>query len=254
MKKSKSSTYRKSVGYWDLLATHGPKASVIDPNDKRGHKNEYIAHARDAAILAALPELSTNARILDFGCGSGNLSYALLKRGFTVIGIDISPKLLSYAERSTGGHPSIFVQYDGASIPVSENVVDGIVVYVVFCYIVDDNEFISILRELCRTLKPGSPMVVIEQVRNGRKSRTDGMQVHRTVGEITEAFNKAGFKYQKHRIVRKGHFPAIYLIRYGLVPRFLYRPIARLEALLGRIFRGPRFDYAETLFLFTKKQ
>jgi SAM-dependent methyltransferase len=255
-KKAKSnlqnSAVRKSVSYWDKLAAYGPKASVIDPNDKRGHKNEYISSTRDMAILNSLSGLHDKALVLDFGCGSGNLSHVLLKRGFMVLGIDISRKLLQYAESATGKKPSLFLQYDGKSIPVLDNTIDGIVVYGVFCYILDESEFISILQDLYRSLKPGSEIIAIEQVRKIRKYSNDGMQVRRTAREVIDAFNMAGYEYQKHQIIRRGHFPMIYLIRYGLIPRFLYKLLAKIETLLGRIFRTARFDYAETLFVFKK--
>ncbi|WP_112320685.1 magnesium protoporphyrin IX methyltransferase [Oceanibium sediminis] len=51
-----------------------------------------------AELLARLPEDLSGARVLDAGCGAGQLSLELAARGADVLGADISPKLLALAE------------------------------------------------------------------------------------------------------------------------------------------------------------
>ncbi len=50
-----------------------------------------------AALLARLPEDLRGARVLDAGCGIGQLSAALAERGAEVMAVDISPRLLAIA-------------------------------------------------------------------------------------------------------------------------------------------------------------
>lgn len=52
------------------------------------------------SIDAAITHLAQDATILDVGCGSGKpIAAYLFEKGFDVYGLDISPKLLKYAER-----------------------------------------------------------------------------------------------------------------------------------------------------------
>jgi magnesium-protoporphyrin O-methyltransferase len=51
-----------------------------------------------AALLARLPHDLSGARVLDAGCGAGQLSEELAARGAEVLGVDISPKLLGLAD------------------------------------------------------------------------------------------------------------------------------------------------------------
>ena len=41
--------------------------------------------------------------VLDMACGTGSLSYALRGKGFSVIGVDASPDMLTAAELKRGG-------------------------------------------------------------------------------------------------------------------------------------------------------
>ena len=65
--------------YWDSEAKLGPDRSVIDQNDKKGNKIKYITWLRDRAVLNELSDIAASSKILDLGCGSGNLSKTLDK-------------------------------------------------------------------------------------------------------------------------------------------------------------------------------
>lgn len=49
-------------------------------------------------LLDCLPRDLRGARILDAGCGPGQFSHALAERGASVLGVDISPKLIELAK------------------------------------------------------------------------------------------------------------------------------------------------------------
>jgi hypothetical protein len=61
-----------------------------------------------------------------------------------------------------------------------------------------------------------------------------------------QAFREAGFTTQ-WRQIRRGHFPLVYPIRYGLVPQGWLPRIAGLESRLWCNAPLPRFDYADVL-------
>ena len=51
----------------------------------------------------AVGALTDGKRLLDMGCGTGNLSVRLAKRGFSVIGQDASPEMLAHAAAKSRG-------------------------------------------------------------------------------------------------------------------------------------------------------
>lgn len=61
-------------------------------------------------------------RVLDLACGTGRHSRELTRRGFEVVGVDISPELLEMAEREAGeaGLEIAFMQADLRELELSE--------------------------------------------------------------------------------------------------------------------------------------
>ena len=74
------------------------KQSYDNIADTWSEKREW--HIEQPSIDEAIVHLHQNATILDVGCGSGQpIAAYLVKKGFDVYGVDISPKLIKYAER-----------------------------------------------------------------------------------------------------------------------------------------------------------
>jgi SAM-dependent methyltransferase len=61
------------------------------------HRDDEAA-SREAAFAAEALNLPEGARVLDVGCGGGRHARALTEAGFEVVGIDLSPDLLTEAE------------------------------------------------------------------------------------------------------------------------------------------------------------
>lgn len=240
------------VRYWDTLAEVGADRAVIDPNDRKGLKNEYVIGLRNRTIMQELAHMRQPATVLDFGCGSGNLSNYLVKAGFGVVGVDISPRLLEHAaKRETAGECSL-VRYDGYRLPFKDGEFDSVVTYVVLNHIINDVHLAGILDEIYRVLRMGGRLVAVEQITRGRRVNRDGTKVQRPLNDFVALFRSAGFTLCKSTAIRFGHFPMTYLIRQGLVPRKYFVHIASLERFVGRFMRGPVFDYADVAFVVRK--
>lgn len=240
---------RPDTEYWDSMAAHGADAAVIDPSDRRGHKNAYITALRTHAILEQLGPVQRT--VLDFGCGSGGMLRELAAAGHGAVGVDISRELLALARQRFAPAPAL-VLYDGARLPLADASVDAACCYVVLNHVLDDALLQRVLAELWRVIRPGGRLVAVEQIR--RASRYEPrLHTHRRSRARWQAlFDGAGFRLTRAETVRFGHFPLTYLIRYGLVPRRWHAAIERLELRLGRLHPVPWLDYADVLFVLEK--
>ena len=79
---------------WQVLTTDLPvsgiRARVRAGRDKMRH-----------ILMDSLPDDLSGARVLDAGCGTGQISVELAKRGASVLGVDISASLIHVAKRRT---------------------------------------------------------------------------------------------------------------------------------------------------------
>lgn len=237
--------------HWGDSAKHGALASVIDPNDRRGMKNLYISQLRDSVLMRALP--ARDFTLLDFGCGSGNLSKALASRERRITGIDITPELLQLAVQQNDPETCTFVHYDGGEMPFADATFDYAVTYVVLSHIVDDEHLVRSLADIRRTLKDSGEAMFIEQTRRTTTTTPDGIKKQRNVAGYLDLFRRAGFEVCRVEHVRKARFLPLYLIRYGLVPQALFPLVRRLDGFFATLFPAPRSSYVDSLFVLRKQ-
>ncbi|WP_299968821.1 magnesium protoporphyrin IX methyltransferase [uncultured Roseobacter sp.] len=90
---SRVETYfdRTATRTWERLTSDAPVSRI----------RETVRQGRDrmrALMLSRLPEDLRGARVLDAGCGAGQMTAELAARGADVLAIDISPQLIGIAE------------------------------------------------------------------------------------------------------------------------------------------------------------
>lgn len=247
----KKSALNNDPAYWDSFACHALDAAVIDPNDTRGYKNSYISSVRNAAILEALQSTDPQLSILDFGCGTGSLLEALSLEGLDPIGVDISQGLLRRCrDRHIQKAPRV-VQMNGKELPFHDASFDAITIYIVLMYIADE-ELTQLFQEFARVLKPSGRLVVMEQFRRRGKLVLEQGKLHRDLASFMRIVDRAGLQKQSAVVFRHGHFPLIYFIRLGLIPRRLWKCIRSLERKLGRLLGIFPGDYADVRVILDK--
>lgn len=240
---------RDPRAYWESLSQIDPDAAIIDPNDRRGSKNRYLAGIRDAAFRDGLRRYAiASGVLLDLGCGTGSSTQPLLDAGHAAIGIDISRSLLRHARNRCGEQNCVFVATDGQRLPIADAAVDAVTAYVVLSYLTQDAQVRDLLESVRRALKPGAPLLMIEQIRTRRLVTRDGPKVQRTLSQWQALLASAGFTVELTRILRHGRFPTTPLIAAGLIPRALWPYIARLETNVAAATGILPWDYAEVLF------
>ena len=114
---------------------------------------------------------SSSARILEIGCGCGNVSSFLAKKGYKVVGCDYSYDAIKKAwpgfER---------VQADASKVPFRDNSFDIVGLFDILEHFSDD---IMLLKEALKVLKKSGIIVVTVPARQELWSSFDEMSLHK---------------------------------------------------------------------------
>lgn len=154
-------------------------SSLLAGRPKAHYVRNYRAHVR--ALLAAKPEAEAMAlavggefdafgralrdllvqcglrdgmMLVDVGCGSGRLAYALRDMNIGYMGTDVVDELVAYAGRICGRPDWRFLRTDGLTVPLSDEAADMVAFISVFTHLRHEEAFIYLL-EAGRVLKPG---------------------------------------------------------------------------------------------------
>lgn len=115
-----------------------------------------IARFSDA-LASVVPQ---SARILDYGCGSGDIAAAIARRGYDVEACDASPKMIEEAKRIHAGSGARFSVASSTgpdvALPPGEHGFDAIVCSSVIEYLQDAG---ASVRALASALRPGGWLI-----------------------------------------------------------------------------------------------
>ena len=100
-------------------------------------------------------------RVLDYGCGYGRISKLLWDSGYqNIVGIDSSTKMI---ERGKREFPELHLDVvSDEMLPFSNSSFDAVVACAVFTCITSEEARLSQIKELCRILKPGGLLHMVE--------------------------------------------------------------------------------------------
>ncbi len=134
--------------------------------------NRYLHAPKDTPFpLEYAFHLIGNVRgktVLDYGCGNGENSLPLVKRGARVIGLDVSGDLLSLARQRLALHGvadrATFMAASAHDIPLPDCSIDAVMGIAILHHL--DLDLAA--REILRVLKPGGLAIFQEPVRNSR--------------------------------------------------------------------------------------
>jgi SAM-dependent methyltransferase len=230
---------------WKKRAEKGFWASGIDPSDRKGLKNHYIDLLQKMALSEAM-EIKGDEIVLDFGCGSGRISYWIAPKVKEVKGLEITPEMIQLAEEKRTSKNVEFMLYDGLHFPVFSFSFD-LLLSVGVLQIMKGERLKETLSRLSEYLKKDGKIFLIEQV-------SDNPGIDRpNLNDYFDAFDSSSLECLRHHPIRKGRWWGLYLIRYGLIPdRFLHR-IASWELKKNRHREGTISYYKDYLFLLRKK-
>jgi SAM-dependent methyltransferase len=108
---------------------------------------------RPADALLGMLEIPPDGPLLDAGCGTGSLAFAMVNRwpGRQVNGVDISEPYIAFARsRAVSGHP-VFDLADICSLPYADGAFAGAIAQLVLNFVLDPA---AALAEMRRVTKP----------------------------------------------------------------------------------------------------
>ena len=126
--------------YYDLLYSHRDVAREVDFLER---------------VFSQCSQVSVR-RVLDVGCGTGIHSIELARRGYEVLGVDLSQKMIEVArEKSRAAEVTgvYFLQADATRLEFEEEFDAAIAMYGVISYFTRDENLLEFLRSLRRALK-----------------------------------------------------------------------------------------------------
>lgn len=119
------------------------------------HQREFVRR-----LLREVESFSPNVRILDFGAGTGSSTETLVAAfpSAGIIGLDLSPEMLSIASRKC---PTVsFNLYDGKRVPFGDNWFDGVLVSSVLHHVRD---YKRALVEIVRVTRANGWIIVTQE-------------------------------------------------------------------------------------------
>jgi SAM-dependent methyltransferase len=153
-------------------ATHTPDARLIGDEANLARYLDPPAHT--VYPLEYAYSLLGNVRgltVLDFGCGSGENTLLLARRGARAVGVDISTDLITLARRrlALNGLPggAQFIVGSAHDLPVETESVDVVFGIAILHHL----DLAATSREVHRVLKPGGRAIFQEPVRDSRLIR-----------------------------------------------------------------------------------
>jgi SAM-dependent methyltransferase len=146
--------------------------------------------------LVAAPDLSGDQRVLDVGCGTGNLLLALTRRhpGVRATGIDPDERAVARARRKLGARPIRLDHGFAEELPYPDGSFDRALSTLMFHHLEGDTKD-RMLAEVRRVLVPGGVLLLADL---GGVGGSEGILGHRFEDNLGDAIPRrmrdAGFR------------------------------------------------------------
>lgn len=153
---------------------------------KTAEEKHFWFHIRRKWIYDRIKKfIAPPARVLEVGCGTGNVSSFLAKKGYDVIGCEFYPEAIDIAWQGF-----LIVQGDANKLPFENNRFDIVGLFDMIEHFQDD---IMPLKEAVRVVRKGGIIAVTVPAREELWSWVDEISLHKrryTKDKLRQAFEK----------------------------------------------------------------
>ena len=184
----------------------------------------------EARIIFKYLDLKKGDVICDIGCGTGEQSIRMAKKGCKVCGIDISQASIGTARMLAEGYDCHFIEGNSEELPYDSGVFDKVVSVCAMEHFYNDE---AVLREINRILKPGGILVLTVDSFTYKGISDRARQSHRddyhvvnfyTSPQLEEKLVGTGFKVIQSRYLINSPLSAFFFrqrlkyqrVRFGL--------------------------------------
>ena len=132
----------------------------LDPESEAATRNPAFV-AKSAAWIASMVTVPEEKALLDLGCGPGIYAERFAACGFTVTGMDFSPRSLEYARRSAADHGAAidYVLQDYLKLDMEKSIDVITLIYCDYGVLSPQNRTL-LLWKIRKALKPGGIFIV----------------------------------------------------------------------------------------------
>lgn len=164
----------------------------------------------DAFLARVRDESFTDAEVLDAGCGAGRMARHLTDRGGRVVGVDLSPGMVTAGRRA---HPDLDLRVASLhDLPFEDGRFAGALLWYSTIHTPDEH-LPALLAEVVRVVRPGGVLLLGFQAGTGRK-------------DLAEAYGRHGHDVVLERFLRTPDTMTALLAETGAieVARLVRRP------------------------------
>ncbi len=144
---------------------HSVKDKYNGPEELDIRKDELKNGIREAE-QAFVRKFPADSRLLDIGCATGRLCFALARQGYSVTGIDVAEKQIEQAAQYARDEriDVTFLQYEMPTLPFSDASFAAAFMGNVYCYVPHRASRIAFLEEIARVLLPDGEVLLSQTV------------------------------------------------------------------------------------------
>ena len=155
-------------------------------------------------FVARLRPSLDKTRVLDVGCGVGDLEIALARRGAEVTGFDLSPEAIRIARARTAHLPTVRLECTGLDrLPAHPREVDVVTSVTVLQHVIDAGQLRAAVGQLISRLSPAGTLAILELAPRTSRPSAEGPHVRaRSRDEWLQTMGDLGL-----RLVREKCYP-----------------------------------------------
>ncbi len=144
---------------------HSVKDKYNGPEELDIRKDE-LKNGIGKAEQAFVRKYPADSRLLDIGCATGRLCFALARQGYNVTGIDVAEKQIEQAAKFAHEEQVnvTFLQYEMPTLPLPDASFAAAFMGNVYCYVPHRASRIAFLKEIARVLHPDGEVFLSQTV------------------------------------------------------------------------------------------